>query len=107
MATFQDLSAISQDGNFRGRCFYSLVKAAIAVMAESSATDQHEKRVVFADTVLTGGVDSSRVALAVLTNSTIAAEADASLINSGAGIADSDIEFTVNSMFNAFAGVST
>jgi len=43
----------------------------------------------------------------VLTNSTIAAESDVTKPTAGAyGIPDSDIQFAVNSLFNALAGVS-
>lgn len=97
--SFQDLNELAQDPIFRGRCLYALQVAAVAVMAESSGTPSHDKRVAFATSVLNGSCISYQIALAVLTNPTIAAEAPT--------IPDSDIQFAVESLFDALAGVST
>lgn len=84
------------DTAYVGRIRQALVKAAVAVMAEAANTTGHELRVAYARAVL-GAPDDAGIlaARAVVTN---------------AGLdgtdTDNDIEFTVNSMFNALAGVA-
>ena len=75
-----------------------LCKAAVAVAAEdASATAHHATR--------------SAYAFAVLGNPTAAGTAAAFAVATNPGLtttpSDSDLEFTVNSMFNALAGVTT
>lgn len=107
MASFSDLNTIAKDSNFRGRSLYALQVAAVNVMAEDPETSGHEARVAFARSVLSGSVDSYQIALGVLTNPSIAGEADVSLIATTAGVPDGDMQFAVNSLFNAFSGVAT
>lgn len=107
MASFIDLNTIANDATFQGRCIYALEVAAVNVMAESNQTAQHEVRTNYARTVLNGSVTGLRIALAVLTNPSISAEADASKVGTGFSIPDSDIQFTVNSLFNALAGIGS
>ena|ERR1700680_2916270 len=106
MALFHDFTTISTNSGFQGRCLYALMVAAVNVVAEANNTASHQTRVNYARTVLGGGANILQVALAVLTNSTIAAEAVAATTPDYA-IPDSDIQFTVNSLFNALAGVTT
>lgn len=106
MAKNKDLFTIANDFNFQGRCMVSAVDAAIAVMAESQNTVSHDQRVDYARRVLSNSAPAISIALAVLSNPTIAGGADVSLIDNGAGIVDGDIQFAVNSVFNALAGVA-
>ena len=97
---------VSEQPSTIRRVKFFVTKAATAVMAEDAQTASHAERVVFAKTVLDGTYSASNYSLACLANSTIQAAGDA-----GAsplfGIVDGDLEFTVNSLFNAMAGVST
>lgn len=99
MTSFADINTQAQDSVFRGQCLYALQVAAVNVMAESGATPGHAQRVAYATIVLNGAINSYQVALAVLTNPTIANEV-------AAGIPDSDIQYAINSLFSALAGVS-
>lgn len=76
------------------------VKAAIAVMNESSATPNHLERVAFARTILTGGLYSEMAVFAVLSNPVIQQK-----LEDGISI-DGDLEFVINSIYNAMAGIS-
>lgn len=97
MAAIADMPVIAGDSTWRFRCRYLLMKAAIAVMSEDPGTTNHANRVFFAKKVISGGVAVEEVAIAVLTNSTIAAA------TYPADAPDGDLEFTINSMFDAFA----
>lgn len=74
-----------------------LCESAIAVAAESAATADHVTRSAFA--------------FAVLGNPVAAGAAAAIAVATSAGLtttpSDNDLKFTVNSMFNALAGVTT
>lgn len=78
----------------------ALVKAAVAVMAEPANTAHHSQRIAYA--------------FYILNNSTVAGEEMAKGVATSPGItvldsdhpSDADIEFTVNSMFDAYAGVA-
>ena len=106
MATFDTMATIAQQSAFKRRVEYCMKKAAVAVMAEAAGTASHAERVVFAITVLDGSASVSEAASAVVTNATLTTNGD---ITAGPlyGVSDNDLEFTVNSMFNAFAGVAT
>lgn len=103
MASLQDLNTIAQDTGFQGRCIVALETAAINVMAEAGNTVNHAHRVGYAAGVINGQINAYFLALAVLTNSTIASEAIIS--TPGNGVPDSDIQFTMNSIFNSLAGI--
>ena len=90
---------------FRSRVDFFLTKAAIAVMSESGATPNHAERVTYSLTILAGTANVSRAALACMTNPTLSANANPN--GAEQGISDGDLEFTVNSVLNALAGVST
>jgi len=85
--------------DFQKRCQFFLVKAAIAVMNENGATVNNADRIIYAQKVLSGTVVLYEIAVSVTTNGTIEAN-----INTDTNIPDADIEFTINSMFDAFAG---
>lgn len=96
MSVSSDSMHVSQETQFVERVKYFMQKAAIAIMAESLSTSGHNERAAYAARVLDGTASSMDFTVAVLTNSTVAA--------AGSAATDSDLEFTVNSMFNAFAG---
>lgn len=97
----QIAGAIRNDQAFAGRVEYALMVAAVNIMAEVNTTPNHASRVTYAKTVLNGTAPIRSAVISVLTNSTIAAVADSS------SVVDSDIQFAINSLFNALAGVST
>lgn len=105
MADFNEMAQIADNKAFQERVEYCLKKAAVAVMAEAAATEHHVERVVYAEKVLDGSASNQEAAEAVVTNSTLTAAGD--LIADNHGITDGDLEFTVNSMFNALAGAET
>lgn len=85
---------LSRSVEFRQRIEYLAIKSAIAVVNEDAGTANHAARLVFAKKILGGTAPIGEIALAVMTNSTIASEGNAS--------SDADLEFTINSIFNAF-----
>ena len=87
------------DEGFQRQVKYFMQKAAVAAIGELDTTPGHTERVAYANTVLTGEANIREYAIAVVTNATIA-----STINSAGTPSDSDVEFTVNSMYNDFAG---
>lgn len=105
MAGFSEMASIADSTLFQSRVKYCMNKAAVAVMAEEAATANHSERVVYAKKVLDGTASVSAYATAVVTNATITSEGDSDAADMG--VSDGDLEFTVNSMFNAFAGVAT
>jgi len=87
-----------KDTIFKDKVNYYMVKAAIAVMAEEVATEHHEKRVDLASRILRGSFSVEAYALGVTTNAAIKGKIDAGTSY------DADLEFTVNSLFTAYAG---
>lgn len=100
-----DLMTIAGNSRFQNRCAYYLDAAAFNVMSEDPATAGHAKRVQYAYGIINGGINLQLLAADVLTNTTIASEA--ALGSSDFSIPDSDIQFTINSLFNGLAGVSS
>jgi hypothetical protein len=98
-----DLMTIANDNRFQSRCSYTLDVAAVNVIAESTTTANHIQRTSYAKNVVAGNFTPKTIAIGVLTNSTIAAEA--ALGSADFSIPDSDIQFTVNTLFNDFAGI--
>jgi hypothetical protein len=74
-ATDSQAMQIAQQTAFQGRVLEALTKAAVAVMAEVNTVTGHALRVTYANKVLAGQADILEVALAVMTNGTIQAEA--------------------------------
>lgn len=105
-ATFNQLMTIANDANFKNRVNYAMINAAIAVVAESNATANHGKRCDYAKLILDGSANIFQMAIGVLNNATIAAEANSATTPDFA-IPDSDIQFAVNSNFNAYSGITT
>lgn len=110
MANYQDQNTVAQDTVFQGRCRIALQNAAVNIIAEDPQTQNHAQRAAFAIQVLTQPqqISSYNIALSVLTNSTIAGEVTvASLPGATSTVADNDLQFAINSLFNALAGIST
>lgn len=101
--TYTDIVDVAAKPSFIARVNYAVVIAAVNVAAEDPATPNHAARVAFANTILIGGTAPGAVN-AVLANSTIAAESDSS--QRGENIPDGDLQFAVNSVFNALAGIN-
>lgn len=105
MATFSDLGTIASDGNFQNRVRYAMTVAAVNVYSELANTMGHPARVAFALKVIAGAFSIANACLTILTNSTIAAEANiATTAGGGYAIPDADIQFAVNSLWNHFSG---
>ena|ERR1700752_4361618 len=105
MANFDDLNTIASNSGFQGRCMYAIYVSAVNVMAEVSSTTDHNARADYARKVLRGNENAFNIALTVLTNPSIAANADAGA-TPDYSIPDGDIQFTANSIFNALAGLA-
>ena len=106
MATYAEQMWIADQSSSRSRVDFLMTKAAVAVMAEDASTDSHADRVVYAKKVLEGTASVPRYTVACVTNSTLVTNGDVAAPPLY-GISDSDLEFTVNSLFNAMAGVAT
>ena len=95
--SFRDNTELAQFAPFVARVQAAMVKAAIAVSSEDPSTEAHSTRVQWATQVLRDPAHyAARMAFGVAANPIITAESS-----------DSDIEFTVNSVWNAYAGVIT
>jgi len=103
MATFDGLAAIATDKGFLLRVEYACYVAAQNIYSEVPTTQGHAARVVLAKQVFTGSFPLSSFAWSVLTNATISAEANPATTPDFA-IPDGDIQFAVNSVWNAIAG---
>ena len=77
---------------------------ALSVMEEAATTAYHGERVTYAKTVLIGTALILEVAIGFLNNPAIASVADITL--SDFGIADSNFDFVIATIYNAFAGIS-
>lgn len=95
------MSVVNEKG-FQRRVKYFMQKAASAILGEVGTTPNHAERVVYSNAVLDGTADVYEYTVAVTTNSTIAGNIDGDVEPT-----DSDMEFTVNSLIDDFAGVST
>lgn len=89
----------ARSSDFQDRIKYYLQKYALVVKEEPEATVNHSDRIVYAQKVLDGQANIYEVAIAVTTNATVSAK-----IAEGVQNTDGDLEYCVNTMFNAFAG---
>ena len=87
---------LNQD--FQDKISFYMTKAAIAVMAELDTTANHVNRVAYAEDILAADVSINAYAQGVSTNATIKTKID------NEEDYDSDLEFVVNSLFDAYAG---
>jgi len=91
--TFLEQASLAGEPNFLLRVRQASVAAAVQIQAEDPGATSHTARIAFAQLVLNGTPDViPRVALAVVTNVSITPQST-----------DSDLQFTVNSLWNAFA----
>lgn len=92
---FVDQINLAMTPHFIVRVQGAMVKSALAVASEDPATAGHGTRVAWATQVLRDPAHyAARMAYGVAVNPVITAESS-----------DSDIEFTVNSVWDAYAGV--
>ena len=92
---FVDSIALANDQNFRNRCEMAMIAAAQNVAAEATSTANHVSREALAKAIENNpGAFVMAFALGVAANPAIV----------GASL-DSDIAFTINSIFNGMAGV--
>lgn len=103
MASFDALATIAINQGFQNRVQYAMSVAAIAVYNEGTGVTGHAARAAYAVKVLSANFNLQAATWGVLTNATIAAEANPATTPDFA-IADTDIQFQVNSMWNALAG---
>ena len=102
MADYDDLIAIAGNNGFQNRVKYALTSAAVSVYNEASSSTGHVARVAYASGVISGNYNLAPAALAVLTNVTIAGEATLASAPDY-GIPDSDLQFAVNSLWDALS----
>ncbi len=94
--TLETQFALAQDQTFVQRVTVAMMQAAIAIANESAAAPNHALRARHAARVLNEPEHfAPGFALGVVSNAAITAEST-----------DSDIQFTVNSNWDAFAGTS-
>lgn len=91
--------------DFTPRVRVYAVKAATAVLGEVSPTGvEHDKRVAYARRILDENWEAPSYAMAVATNATIFAAIGTGGVTAAPQVTDSDIEFTVNSLFSDMSG---
>ena len=93
-----DSMELAHDRGFARRVKYFMTKAALAIYPEGPNPNKSQ-RVTYATTVLDGSASVFEMTVAVLTNATVAA--------AGVAATDADIEFTVNSFWDAFSRVES
>jgi hypothetical protein len=95
--SFVEQVTLAEEPEFKRRVQGAMVKSAIFVSSEDPATAGHATRVQWATQVLRDPAHyAARMAFGVAANPAITADST-----------DADIEFTVNSVWNAYAGVIT
>jgi len=102
MATYNQLGVVAHAPQFQDRIRYALNVAAANVYSETGVTN-HAARAAYATKVTAGQYSLLDATFAVLGNSTIAAEAQVNTQPDFA-IPDTDIQFSVNSLWNLLAG---
>lgn len=93
---YTDKYNLGADPTFRSRCQTAALEASTNVMSEDDSTPGHTERAAFANKVLLQpALMSPAISFGVAAQPGI----------SGPDASDSDILFTVNALFNAWAGV--
>ena len=99
MSTFADQYTLATLPTFIQRVEVALVTAAINTLTEPENTVDHSFRRAYSVFVLNNpAIAAAGMAMGVVTNATIAATAP-----TGAAALDSDIQTTVNNMFNDYS----
>ncbi len=102
MATLQDAADMAQDPRLFAPLTAGVVKAAVNVINEDEETENHEPRVNLARRVLMEPeLHARRFQWAVPTNATVLAKWAADDIEGALG----DLQFVVNSLWDAFASL--
>ena len=105
---FLESGYLAEDVEFKKRVMIALLTAAKDIMAEVNTTTAHSQRVTYASKVIANPVDEAANATnLIVTNTSIVASFNKNITRYTTTATDSDIQFTVNSLFNALAGVST
>lgn len=92
-----ELSQIARSNDFKSRIEYLMVKAAVAKLNGEAPTAAD---ILLGQRILKGQESVALWAVAAVTNASIAAGAHQL---DGSTITDNDLEFTVNSLWSAFA----
>lgn len=95
--TLEEKYLLASDVTWRGRCTTAGVQAATQVMAEAPTTSGHDLRAAYANKVLLNpATHGGPIAMATAAQPGI----------SGPEASDSDIQFTINSLWDALSGNS-
>ena len=92
---FVDSIALANDQNFRNRCEMAMIAAAQSVASEATSTVNHVNREALAKAI----EDNPSAYVIAFTLGTVANPAIT------AASLDSDLQFSVNAIFNGMAGV--
>ena len=103
MGTLSTLAEVAKQPMFQSRVGLAVQQAAWSVYSEVSTTPGHTERAAYANKVANGTFNLPPICDLVLTNPSIAAEADPTKEPDN-GIPDSDLQFAVNSYWNLLAG---
>jgi len=104
MATASEAAQVAKTPAWRARVEFYRLKGAVAIMAEPATTPNHAERVAYAAKIL-AGEPINEYAVAVATNPTVQTTIRMSTGSPDWGVPDNDVEFTVNSLLDGFAGV--
>lgn len=103
-ANSAEYAQIAEANGFQDRVRLFVHKAAHAVYSEGGAVANHALRIALADKILIGDVNIRLWAYSCMTNATLQTNGQVEDANNVNGISDSDLEFVVNSIYNAYAG---
>lgn len=96
-----DLIRAARDDIYAGRVAMIQLKVAQNVASEDPATAHHVERINYAYIVIRGAENPKMVATHVNTNPSIAAQIEADPAKLGSNVPDSDIEFTLASIWDS------
>lgn len=97
----EDLIRTARDDTYAGRVAMIQLKVAQQVASEDPGTANHAERINYAYLVIRGAENPKMVAAHVNTNPAIAASIEGAPEELGANVPDSDIEFTMATIWDA------
>lgn len=97
----EDLIRAARDDTYAARVAMIQLKVAQNVASEDPGTANHAERVDYASMVIRGDENPKMVAAHVNTNPSIAATIESDPAKLGANVPDTDIEFTLASIWDA------
>jgi hypothetical protein len=103
MADFIDLGTISNDVTFRQRCLYAAYVQAVFTM--NTASSVPPSMISLCTSITNNSVSGTGLALIVLANPTVAAEATVASLPGCTAVSDTDIQTAIAEAFNAMAGI--